>query len=414
MKKETVLFLILSVIPLIILCPNMAMGIGTAAVEDFPFIQELINESTADPETITNPESSAAVENREETAPNRGFPGLTETTNSPQSNQVRPRTQPATTGIADPAADEIETPTDNIILDSLPELPSSENPDTLSKIISWWSANPLEMKWWYLFLMLSALFFLYRQTSFRKPLLFACLVIFGFYFKNNVNPINSIFSIPVQTGAKLIDSIIVVALPIAISLIAGRFFCGWACPVGAVQEFIHPEKFALQPPPLLDKILSYIRYFLLIGIFFYSWSALANTWNDLDPFHSLFTFKWSTIPAILLLLVLTASILVERFYCRYLCPLGAVLAITSKFSLLKLKADSEVCIACGKCSQPKACPMEVVSAANPYTDLPHIKASECIVCYRCGDICRYSALKLSMNKRKKRTKDQNSENALAT
>lgn len=412
MKKESVIFLILSVI-LLIICSDMTMSIGTAAIEDSPFTQGPINGSNTDPETITNPESSTAEENREETVPNRSSSGLTERVNSPQLNQARPQPQPASsTDTTGPTADESEAPTDNIILNSLPELPSSENPDTLAKIINWWSVNPLEMKLWYLFLILSAILFLYRQTSFRKPLLFACLVIFGFYFSNNVNPINSIFSIPVQTGSKLIDSIIIVALPIGISLIMGRFFCGWACPVGAVQEFIHPEKFAFQPPPLLDKILSYLRYILLIGFLFFSWSALANVWNDLDPFHNLFTFKWSTIPAILLLMVLTASILVERFYCRYLCPLGAVLAITSKFSLLKLKADSEVCIACGKCSQPKACPMEVVSAANPYTDLPHIKASECIVCYRCGDICRYSALKLSIKKTKKRTKDQSSGSTL--
>lgn len=410
MKKEMVIFLIFSVI-LFIICPNAVMGIETAAIDDSPFTQGLTN---AAPETIANPESSTTEENRGETQPNRGPSGSTESANSPQLNPVRPRPQTATsTGITEPIADETEAPTDNIILDSLPELPFTENPDTLAKIISWWSVNPLEMKFWYLFLIISFMLFLYRQTSFRKPLLFACLVIFGFYFSNNVNPINSIFSIPIQTGAKLIDSIIIAALPIGISLIVGRFFCGWACPVGAVQEFIHPEKFAFQPPPLLDKILSYLRYILLIGFLFFSWSALANVWNDLDPFHNLFTFKWSTIPAILLLMVLTASILVERFYCRYLCPLGAVLAITSKFSLLKLKADSEVCIACGKCSQPKACPMEVVSAANPYTDLPRIKASECIVCYRCGDICRYSAIKLSINKSKKRTKAQNSENTLS-
>jgi polyferredoxin len=148
---------------------------------------------------------------------------------------------------------------------------------------------------------------------------------------------------------------------------------------------------------------------LLIGGIVFSWSALANIWNNNDPFHGLFTFKRSALSAILLVLVLTASMFIERFYCRYLCPLGAVLAITSRFSLFKLKPESELCIACGKCSQPKACPMQVIVTTNPYTDLPHIKPADCIVCYRCVDICRYSALKLSINKKKKPSKDRHPE-----
>lgn len=394
MRKTGIIIFIALIAIMSITDVNMAIGIETAALETSPSIpQQTNNVSNNESETVTVSEVPTNKANQEQLPRNSGEnSGL---------NQVNPRAQSL------PSADNPSA--NNIIINSLPEMPPSEEPDTLSKILDWWAVNPVEMKFWHLFIILSAVLFLYRQTSFRKPLLFASLVVFGFYFGNAVNPINSIFSLPVQTGTKLVDSIIIVALPIVISLFLGRFFCGWVCPAGAVQELIHPEKFAFQLPPLIDKILASLRYLLLIGGIVFSWSALANIWNNNDPFHGLFTFKRSALSAILLVLVLTASMFIERFYCRYLCPLGAVLAITSRFSLFKLKPESELCIACGKCSQPKACPMQVIVTTNPYTDLPHIKPADCIVCYRCVDICRYSALKLSINKKKKQSKDRHPE-----
>lgn len=183
--------------------------------------------------------------------------------------------------------------TTGIVLNSLPEVTTPKDPDTLGKIIQWWSENPLNMKLWYLFLIVCTIIFLFRQTSFRKPLLFVSLIIFGFYLGNTVNPINSIFSLPVETGMKFVDSLVLVGIPIILSLLMGRFFCGWACSIGAVQEFIHPENFKLQFPLLLDRILAYLRYLILFGGLLLSWSAMSNLWKGYDPFQSLFTFKWS-------------------------------------------------------------------------------------------------------------------------
>lgn len=289
------------------------------------------------------------------------------------------------------------TDTPGIVLNSLPEVTPPEDLDTLGKIIRWWSENPLPMKLWYLFLSIAIIFFLFRQTAFRKPLLFVSLVIFGFYLGNTVNPINSIFFLPVETGIKFFDSLVLVMIPIALSLLIGRFFCGWVCPIGAVQEFIHPENFKFQLPLTVDRILGYLRYLMLLGGLLLSWSAMSNVWNGYDPFQSLFTFNWSVTVTSLLCIILIGSICIERFFCRYLCPLGAVLTLVSRLSLLKMRPDSDACIACGKCSQPGVCSMRMVSAVNPYTDIPMIDASECIICHRCADICRYAAIKLSLS-----------------
>lgn len=287
------------------------------------------------------------------------------------------------------------TDTPGIVLNSLPEVTTPEDLDTLGKIIRWWSENALPMKLWYLFLSVAIIFFIFRQTAFRKPLLFVSLVIFGFYLGNTVNPINSIFSLPVETGIKFFDSLVLVAIPIILSLLMGRFFCGWVCPIGAMQEFIHPENLKLQLPLTLDRIFGYLRYLMLLGGLLLSWSAMSNVWKSYDPFQTFFTFKWSVIAISLLGIILVGSICIERFFCRYLCPLGAVLTIPSRLSLLKMRPDSGACIACGKCSQPGVCSMRMVSAVNPYTDIPKIDSSECIICHRCAAICRYAAIKLS-------------------
>lgn len=310
----------------------------------------------------------------------------------------------------------VDTTTEGIVLNSLPQVTTQKNPDTLEKIIHWWSANSLKMKLWYLFLAVSIIVFLFGQTSFRKPLLFISLVIFGFYLGNTVNPINSIFSMPVETGIKFIDSLVLVGIPIILSLFVGRFFCGWACPIGAAQEFIHPENLKLRLPSLLDRIFSYIRFLLLFGGVFLSWSAMSNVWNSYDPFQSLFSFKWSLTATSLLLIVLAGSIFIERFFCHYLCPLGAVLTITSRFSLFKMGPDSDACIACGKCSQPGVCSMHMISSINPYTDIPKIESPECIICHRCANVCRYSAIKFSFftKNRAKLPKTQESGQNLST
>lgn len=405
MKKNWLIMSFTLGIIAIIMCPYMAIG---EPADNSLLTGEVITDPTNESANVPGSESPSNSGNQEQSSQNRN---LSESYNNQISPHETPRHQTGSitrnaTEISETATDS-DTSTENIILNTLPEKTTSEEPDTLTKIINWWSVNPLEMKFWYLFLFLSALFFLFKQSTFRKPFLFVSLVAFGFYFNNSVNPINSIFSIPVLTGGKLISSIVLVALPIILSLLFGRFFCGWACPIGAVQEFLHPEKFAFHLPSLLDRILSYLRLILLIGGIILSWSALTNIWNSIDPFQGFFTFKWSLPIVISLVIVIGASIFIERFFCRYLCPLGAILDITSKLSIFKLRADSDLCIACGKCSQPKACPMEVVSTINPYTDLPRIKASGCIVCFRCADLCRYSALKLSFSKLKKNKKIPN-------
>lgn len=378
-----------------IICFTICIALLLAPVNISLAVEMAPSQTPSDQENISVSRDTANVELFASAQPSSGSPDRPNPGRN-LSEQIRNNpNRPAQIELDFSSNENPDISAENNGLNPLPEKTTPEEPDTLAKIINWWAENPFGMKLWYLFLIISIIAFVFELTSFRRPLLFASIIILGFYLGNTVNPINSIFSIPVATGAEFINSLILVVIPIILSLFIGRFFCGWVCPVGAVQELIHPVNIKLPLPFLLDRIFSYFRFLLLIVGVIFSWLEISNIWNVYDPFQSFFNFKWPLIATILLSVVLAGSILIERFFCRYLCPLGGILALTSKFSLVKMRPDSDACIACGKCSQPKACPMDMISANNPYTDLPTIEASECLFCHQCADICRYSAIKLS-------------------
>jgi polyferredoxin len=92
-----------------------------------------------------------------------------------------------------------------------------------------------------------------------------------------------------------------------------------------------------------------------------------------------FRFLGETGLIVLGILVL-ASVLVQNFWCRYLCPYGALLGLASMFSPLRIRRNPETCIDCAKCA--KACP-----AALPVDKLVSIKSAECTGCLECVAVC---------------------------
>ncbi len=87
-----------------------------------------------------------------------------------------------------------------------------------------------------------------------------------------------------------------------------------------------------------------------------------------------------SVGAALLLLIVVGSLFVERMFCRYLCPLGAVFALVSKFRLFKIRKPREKCGACRACT--KRCPMGI-----PLYRTNVITSAECIDCMSCVEIC---------------------------
>jgi polyferredoxin len=84
--------------------------------------------------------------------------------------------------------------------------------------------------------------------------------------------------------------------------------------------------------------------------------------------------------AIVIALLVCGSILVQNFWCRYLCPYGALMGLVSVLSPIKIRRDADACVACGKCA--KACP-----ASLPVDRLVRIRSVECIACMECIAVC---------------------------
>ena len=179
-----------------------------------------------------------------------------------------------------------------------------------------------------------------------------------------------------------------------ISFLFRKSFCGWLCPVGTVSEYLwklgrHTFRRNFHLPRALDLPLRALKY-LLLAFFLYavmSMSAaaiaqfLASPYALIVDVRMLNFFRFlGTAGALIILGLVLASIFIQNFWCRYLCPYGALLGLGALFSPLRITRDQETCIDCAKCA--KACP-----AMLPVDKLVQIRSAECMACLECVAVC---------------------------
>jgi NosR/NirI family nitrous oxide reductase transcriptional regulator len=165
-------------------------------------------------------------------------------------------------------------------------------------------------------------------------------------------------------------------------------FCGWLCPFGALQELANNLAQWLKVPQVklpfgLHERLWPIKYIIFLGLFglsFYS-LALAETFAEVEPFKTAIILKfareWPFV--IFALTMLAAGLFIERFYCRYLCPLGAALAIPGRIRMFEwLKRYPECGSPCQRCA--KECPVQAIHPEG------QINVNECIYCMHCQEL----------------------------
>ncbi|MCL5029797.1 MAG: 4Fe-4S binding protein [Bacteroidetes bacterium] len=182
---------------------------------------------------------------------------------------------------------------------------------------------------------------------------------------------------------------------ILMSIVFGKSFCSWLCPVGFISELIGDfgEKIfkrKLKLPKWIDIPLRSLKY-LLLGFLFYAVFVLMNLvavkafldspYNqaaDLKMYYFFVDISKTALIVIGSLFLL--SIIVRNFWCRFLCPYGALLGIFSFLSPNKIKRNPVSCIDCGLCA--KACPssIKVDKILTVYSD-------ECSTCLNCIDAC---------------------------
>ncbi len=226
------------------------------------------------------------------------------------------------------------------------------------------------------------------------------------------------------------QSIALAFISLALTVLFGRFICGWVCPMGSVLQFfsfifkkskLHvpaiqrngllalkyaimmvvfvSSMFALDLAGLLDPLSLLYRSFILAvlpAIAVVSESAIAlmphqgmreslsRSLQDLAIGH---TFDQALLIAMIFISLLLLNLLRERFWCRYLCPAGALLGICARRNLVQIKVDANKCTGCNLCT------LQCQTQAEPFPQ-EKWKSGECIYCYTCASACPTAAIRL--------------------
>lgn len=220
-------------------------------------------------------------------------------------------------------------------------------------------------------------------------------------------------------------------ITLGLTLLLGRVFCGWVCPLGAAHQFFSFlfKKSRLHKPKKLGQSGLNLKYLILLIVLITALFAIDLV-GYLDPFSFLYrSFITAVIPwfarinhvllsfvyqvkllklgdywnqflaslalnplfqqgfflGLLFLLAISLNLFRERFWCRLLCPLGALLGLFSRWNLLGLKINENKCIDCHLCT------LQCETQANPYPQKDWNR-SECVYCFTCASLCPTAAI----------------------
>jgi ferredoxin len=182
------------------------------------------------------------------------------------------------------------------------------------------------------------------------------------------------------------SSWILMILVFTSAILFGAVFCGYICPFGSIQEWvgklgkrIFPHRYNQFIPQKVDRVLRYLRYVVLALVIYQTATTVKLVFQDYDPYFALFNFFTNEVAITayaILFITLTLSLFIERPWCKYACPYGAVLGIFNTFRIFKIRRKEETCINCGLCD--KACPMNIQVSKTKT-----VRSHQCISCYQC-------------------------------
>jgi len=206
-----------------------------------------------------------------------------------------------------------------------------------------------------------------------------------------------------RTVSHVHTSSLVLSVTVLVLAIAGRgFFCGWLCPLGTIQEMVHKAGRAVtdRVPPVrrlrrrLERGASTERWRRIDGLLRWGrWLVLAwavigaavtgtMVFRKADPWIALLSvaeFEFS-LAFVVLIATLVLALFIERPFCRYACPLGAVQSLAGKLSPIAVQRDAAACLDCDLCNN--ACPMAI-----PVNTRTRVTDTSCTGCLECVGAC---------------------------
>ena len=233
--------------------------------------------------------------------------------------------------------------------------------------------------WLLMVLALATVAFFLKNTALRYVALAATIAFLGFFDGSFLSISHVTAGIWVGPSVYLRDLplLIMVTYTLVTTLIWGRVFCGVLCPFGALQDFIDrivPKRFRRELPAHWNRRTQKVKYVVLAAVLLPAIAGIhASLYQYVEPFGTVFFLSPSLLLWAIAGTFLAASAVVPRFYCRYACPLGAALAVTSFLSLTRIRRV-EQCQHCKVCEQH--CPTGAIEG-------PDIDFKECVRCNVC-------------------------------
>jgi len=216
-----------------------------------------------------------------------------------------------------------------------------------------------------------------KRVKYRKWINLASVIVLGFVLGSVLSPSNAVQNALILFNVAFL---VLFLIPLILTLFFGRAYCGYICPVGSLQELVSFRKTRRRVSEKLDRILKFVKYGLLlfVGVLTIIRGQPAGNMSMITP---LFTFTGVAAAFIASIGLLAVSAFYYRPYCRYICPYGAVMALVTKLSIVRVRVDDS-CIDCKLCD--KECGMVAIKSGHADQD--------CIICGDCIEICPKDSL----------------------
>jgi len=190
------------------------------------------------------------------------------------------------------------------------------------------------------------------------------------------------------------EYLMVIAVILLSSIVTARLWCGWLCPLGVCQEYLSMVYGRAKLPVRVNRFLSKLKYIVLAVVVLLVlasgsplWCSNCPTLTLTETLHSLVVPVEKLILLVIALTMIILCILVPRFFCRYICPVGALLELLVRLRvyIFKVKSGSK-CRHCRYCHAVSYCPM----------GLSRPGGVNCISCLNCISRCPFNSLELSL------------------